>query len=378
MKAWIEQLVKATVRARPCIVGLLGLSSPATAHLLPAQTATMNIAGNTAYFVVSVPASALSGVDDDGNGSLSIAEIARHNRAIALQFNRRFSASADGLGGTPMMTMAWSPQTDGPQTDSSYVVILHSVRFGAAPVKPAVRTDLFGTRDGEAQMTMTAKHDKREDTAEVAILSPNAPAHTFFRNGFAVFGDFVRIGIGHILSGIDHLLFLLTIIAAVTGWRRWLGVVTSFTVAHSITLSLAVMGLVRVPPTLVEPAIAASIVLMAANNIWRGRDSRIARPWVGVAIVFACGLLHGLGFAYAIEAMAPDGAHRLATLAGFNIGIELGQFLFIGALLLVAALVGSLFDSARPGLPRLASIIAGLLGAGLLIERVLPMLRAAG
>lgn len=355
---------------------LIGLAAPAAAHLMPAQTATMNLVGDTAYCVVSVPASALNGVDDDGSGGVSQVEIAQHARDIALQFDRRFHVTDDGQAGTPVMTMAWSPQTEGPPVDTAYVVVLHSVRFAAPPKNPSVTTDLFGSGAGEGQMTMTARRDGREETAEVAILRPGASEHRFFRGAFATFTDFVRVGIEHILTGPDHLLFLLTIIVAAAGWRYWLGVVTSFTIAHSITLTLAALGVVRVAPAIVEPGIAASIVLMAVLNLWRD-GAREARA--RVAIVFACGLLHGLGFASAIGAMAADGTHRLATLGGFNVGIELGQFAFLGAVVALAMLVRR--TAAVPpafALPQLASVTAGVLGAVMLVGRVLPVLPSVG
>ena len=361
------------------LLGLAGLVVAAGAHLLPAQTATMNVVGNTAYFVVSVPVSALNGIDDDGSGGASQSEIARHSHDISMQFARHFTVSTDGAAGTPLMTMAWSPQTEGPAADSDYIVVLHSVRFATPPHSPMVATDLFGTRSGEGQMTITAKRDKREDTAEVAILRPGAAEHRFFRGGFATFVDFVRIGIEHILTGPDHLLFLLTIIVAAAGWRYWLSVVTSFTVAHSITLTLAALGAVRISAAIVEPGIAASIILMAVLNLWRGGHGSPAEARARVAIVFACGLLHGLGFASAIGAMAADGAHRLATLAGFNIGIELGQFAFLGAVLALATLVRRI--AAVPpilALPRLASVTAAILGAVMLVARVLPVLPGVG
>jgi hydrogenase/urease accessory protein HupE len=361
------------------LTALFAFANPAAAHLLPAQTATMNIVGDTAYFVVSVPISALAGIDDDGSGSASALEISRHSRDIAQQFNRRFHVAADGAPGTPLMTMAWSPQTEGPPADAAYIVVLHSVRFTAPPQQPSVSTDLFGTRRGEAQMTMTAKHDKRENTAEVAILRPGAADHVFFRGGLATFVDFVRVGIEHILTGPDHLLFLLTIIVAAAGWRYWLGVVTSFTIAHSITLTLALLGVVRISPGIVEPGIAASIILMAVLNLWRSGAGSRAETRTRIAIVFACGLLHGLGFASAIGAMAADGTHRLATLAGFNVGIELGQFAFLGAVMAFATLVKRVVTM-PPAFEffRLASVTAAALGAVLLIGRVLPVLPSVG
>ncbi|OYU70877.1 MAG: hypothetical protein CFE28_13265 [Alphaproteobacteria bacterium PA2] len=350
---------------------LLAMAGPAQAHLLPAQTATMNLAGDTAYFVVSVPVSALEGIDDDRSGGASRAEIARHSADIATQFNRRFQVTGDGKAGLALMTMAWSPQTEGAPTDSAYVVVLHSVRFTEPPRVPAVATDLFGARPGEAQMTLTAKRDRQESTAEVAILRPGASEHSFFKGGLATFTDFVRLGVEHILTGPDHLIFLLTIMVAAAGWRYWLSVVTSFTIAHSITLTLAAFDLVRISPKITEPGIAASIILMAVLNLWRGGPE--TSGWPRIAIVFACGLLHGLGFASAIGAMAADATLRLATLAGFNLGLELGQFAFLGMLLALLEL--SRRFGALPGLlpaPRLASITALVAATAMFVGRILP------
>lgn len=333
----------------------------------------MNLVGANAYFVVSVPASALAGIDDDKSGGVSALEIGRHNREIALQFNKRFQVSADGKPSAPLMTMAWSPQTEGDPADSAYVVVLHSVRFEAPPKSPSVKTDLFGTGPNEGQMTLTAKRDKREDTAEVAILRPGASDHSFFKSGLATFADFVGIGIEHILTGPDHLLFLLTILIGAAGARYWLSVVTSFTIAHSITLTLAALKLVSVSPAITEPAIAASILLMACLNLWGGEFGLKTPARVGV--VFACGLLHGLGFATALSAMMANGAHRLVSLAGFNIGIELGQFVFLGGLLLVSSQLRRIpiLPPVIP-IPKLASLTAAVLAGVMLVSRVMPLL----
>ena len=353
-------------------LGLILGFGPAEAHLLPAQTATMNVVGNTAYFVVSVPASALTGLDDDHSGGVSAAEIARHSQDISLQFNRRFRISAEGQSGVTLMTMAWSPQTEGLPSDSRYIVVLHSVQFDVPPKRPSIKTDLFGTGPGEGQMTMTDKRDKREDTAEVAILRPGASEHRFFKNGLGIFGDFLRLGVEHILTGPDHLLFLLTILVGAAGVRYWVSVVTSFTIAHSITLTLAALKLVDVSPSITEPAIAASIVLMACLNLWR--DGLGFKTPTRIVIVFGCGLLHGLGFASALGMLTANGSHRLASLAGFNLGIELVQLIFLGGLVLIFAQMRHIL---RPPLslpiPRLASLIAAVLGGVMLISRVLPL-----
>lgn len=344
----------------------------ASGHLLPAQNATMNIVGNSAFFVVSVPVSALSDVDDDHNGALSNFEITRHSQDIANQFAARFRVSDENNPVQRLPGWVSTPQTEGAPVDQRYVVILMRAMFVRPPMYPTITTDLFGSGTGEGQMTLTAT---RGTMAEVAILTADAPLHSYFHGGLATFFDFVRVGVQHILTGPDHLLFLLTVIVAAAGWRYWLGVVTSFTIAHSITLTMAALGVVHVSPTIVEPGIAVSIVLMAALNLFGGQVVAGQRQWQRIAIVFGCGLLHGLGFASAIGAMAIDVTHRLATLVGFNIGIELGQFIFLDGLLGTTLIVQRLYEIRDlRWAPRFASIAAALLGAAMLLERVLPSL----
>jgi len=149
--------------------------------------------------------------------------------------------------------------------------------------------------------------------------------------------DYIALGFEHILSGYDHLLFLLALLLIVFDKIALLKTITTFTLAHSITLGLATLGLVNVPSAPVETCIALSIVLLAAEAIYmrRGFQSLATRkPWL---LAFLFGLLHGLGFAGALaEVGLPQGDIPLALLL-FNLGVELGQLLFVfGALLLVA------------------------------------------
>ena len=147
------------------------------------------------------------------------------------------------------------------------------------------------------------------------------------------------LGIEHILSGFDHLLFVLSLVLIVRGTRRLIWTVTAFTLAHSITLALATMGVIHVPGPPVEAIIALSIVFVANEIIHqqRGTEGLAARkPWL---IAFSFGLLHGLGFAGALaEVGLPQNSIALALLF-FNVGVEIGQLLFIGAVLACGALV---------------------------------------
>jgi hydrogenase/urease accessory protein HupE len=147
--------------------------------------------------------------------------------------------------------------------------------------------------------------------------------------------EYVKLGVEHIWMGIDHLLFVLGLVLLVKGWRRLLWTVTAFTAAHSITLAASVLDVVHVPQAPVEAVIALSILYLAVElaNVRRGgRSFTHEHPWV-VALAF--GLLHGFGFAGALaEVGLPHDQVPLALLL-FNVGIEIGQALFIAVVLVL-------------------------------------------
>jgi hydrogenase/urease accessory protein HupE len=153
-----------------------------------------------------------------------------------------------------------------------------------------------------------------------------------------VAGAYLRLGVEHIWGGIDHLLFILALMILVKGTRRLIATVTAFTVAHSITLVGATLGFVHVPQKPVEAAIALSIIFVATEIVHarQGRQGLTERwPWI---VAFTFGLLHGFGFAGALNAVGlPQTAIPVALLF-FNIGVEIGQLLFIAAILSLMAL----------------------------------------
>jgi hydrogenase/urease accessory protein HupE len=183
---------------------------------------------------------------------------------------------------------------------------------------------------------------------------------------------FIMQGVEHILFGYDHLLFVLALMLIARSWRALLLTVTSFTVAHSITLTLATLGFVHVPGPPVEAAIALSILLLAGEiiRIRRGQPSLTAqRPWM---VAFAFGLLHGLGFASALADLSlPAGDIPLALLF-FNVGVEIGQLLFIAVVISIVAFARAL--KLPPLAGRLtfatATYAIGILASIWFIERV--------
>jgi hypothetical protein len=168
-------------------------------------------------------------------------------------------------------------------------------------------------------------------TQHSAILRPGAPSFTIPRQAskLEIVGDYWRLGTVHILEGVDHLLFVLALLLIVSGFGPLLKAVTSFTVAHSITLALATLGVVHVAPKPTEAIIALSIVFLATEIIHRsnGQIGLAERyPWL---IAFIFGLFHGLGFAGALSEIGVPQHEVPLALFMFNVGVETGQLLFI-------------------------------------------------
>ncbi|MCW5891187.1 MAG: HupE/UreJ family protein [bacterium] len=184
-----------------------------------------------------------------------------------------------------------------------------------------------------------------------------------------VLGDYGRLGVRHILSGPDHLLFVFGLVLLGGTLRRVAGTVTAFTLGHSVTLSLAALGLADVPAAPVEVLIALSVWVLALEVARPpARRGAIARwPWIAAG---GFGLLHGLGFAAALrEAGLPSGDVPLA-LVGFNGGVELGQLAFVVAVLAVLA-AGRRLPLPAPGWLRAAPVTAmGALATYWCLERV--------
>ncbi|MEB2346567.1 MAG: HupE/UreJ family protein [Deltaproteobacteria bacterium] len=191
------------------------------------------------------------------------------------------------------------------------------------------------------------------------------------RGALAVAGAYLVHGVQHILQGFDHLLFVLALVLIVPSRRVLLWTITAFTVAHSITLALATLGVVRVPGPPVEALIALSIALLATELIRsaRGEPSLTAeRPWL---VAFAFGLLHGLGFAGALTQVGLPASDVPLALLCFNVGVELGQLLFLAAVLPIGVAIRAALGPARIVRARsLASYGIGILAAFWFFERL--------
>ncbi len=174
---------------------------------------------------------------------------------------------------------------------------------------------------------------------------------------------FIDLGVMHILTGYDHLLFLFALLVGASNFWRVLGIASMFTLAHSITLSLAVLGVVHAPSAIVEPLIAVSIIWVAVANIFAEGGLRHR-----LAVTFVFGLVHGLGFADALSLLSLAGWSLVGALAGFNLGVELGQAIAIGLVLPVMLVIRRLARAAL--VYRYASLATAMAGAYWLVERI--------
>lgn len=194
---------------------------------------------------------------------------------------------------------------------------------------------------------------------------------------FSVAKDYTWLGMTHIWKGLDHLLFIVCLLLVSKSRRRIIGSITGFTIAHSITLALSVLGVLTLSIGAIEALIALSIVVLAAEIIRGNKDTLVWRYPVIVAGVF--GLLHGLGFASVLSDIGLPQMHKIHGLLFFNIGVEIGQILFVIAVLLslyvFKPLISKLDDGMQsPALTRLPIYAIGLLCSVWFFERSLAVL----
>lgn len=232
-------------------------------------------------------------------------------------------------------------------TDAVRTYVIEDVRFQHAALScPGGLGGRTFVVDGLplTQTDVLLRVDYLDGSSSNQRLTPAAPSVVLpaHPGPFEVVKTYTALGIEHILLGVDHLLFVLALLLLVRGAKRIIATVTAFTVAHSITLGAATLGFVHVPSAPVEATIALSILFLAVElargersngQAAVGADLTARFPWI---VAFSFGLLHGFGFAGALsEVGVPTAAVPLALLF-FNVGVEIGQLAFIGAMFALA------------------------------------------
>jgi len=318
------------------------------------------------------------GLDGDGNGELTWNEVRGRQDAIAAYALARLKLASAGQACPLRLTdMLLDEHSDG-----AYAVLRLHGACGADVARLDVDYGLLFDIDPQHKGLLQLRHGGQASTA---IFAPDSAHQTLGVSGassWRQFGDYARHGIWHIWIGFDHILFLLSLLlpaVLVYRDRKWQGrttfraaafdvlkIVTAFTLAHSITLTLATLGVVALPSRLVESAIAASVVLAALNNLWplfHGRRALVA---------FAFGLIHGFGFASVLRDLGLPKASLLLSLVGFNVGVEVGQIAIVAVFLPLAFLMRNSILY-RKGILGAGSCLIALVALAWLAERSLDM-----
>ena len=209
-----------------------------------------------------------------------------------------------------------------------------------------------------------------------AIVQPKSPVFKVPERGSKaqVAGSYFNMGVFHILSGIDHLLFVLALLLIVVNFKKLLKTITAFTLAHSVTLALAALGMVNVPPAPTEAIIALSIVFLCVEiiNSRQGKPSITEKyPWI-VAMIF--GLFHGLGFAGALSDIGLPPHEIPLSLFMFNVGVEAGQVMFLGAVLFLKLIIAKININWPEGSWKLLPYVIGSLAVFWVIQRTLSFI----
>lgn len=314
-------------------------------------------------------------LDGDGDGAIRWGELRERETELYRYALARLRIGADGAA----CALAPRELLVDDHSDGGYAVLRFSAACPAPPKRLEVAYSLLFDLDPTHRGLLRIDAD---GASRSAVLSPQAAAQQFdlsTSSRWDTFRQFVADGMHHIWVGYDHLLFLISLLLPAVLVRRdgaWqpvaslrtallgvLAVVTAFTLSHSITLTLAALGVIGLPSRLVESAIALSVLLAALNNVW---PVVTRRGWL---LAFAFGLVHGFGFASVLGDLGlPRDALALA-LAGFNVGVEIGQLAVVLAVVpLIYLLRRARFY--RPGVLVTGSSAIALLAGIWLVGRV--------
>ncbi len=282
------------------------------------------------------------GLDDNDNGSISPEEMLAHKNAIDAFATNHLQVKLDGVA-TPIVI---TDHELAAQQDGLYVSLKFTLPQSGTPRRLDLTYNLFFDLNAQHRGLFLLEYGGKKQTA---IFTPATSTQQFQLatvSAFAHFRQFLHEGVWHIWQGYDHILFLLALLIPAVLRRsedKWhpvpsfrpallnvLKIVTAFTIAHSITLSLATLKLVQLPSRFIESAIAISVAVAAFNNI---RPFFRDGAWL---VAFAFGLIHGFGFANALTELGTSSTALALTLLGFNLGVEIGQLVIVLIFLPVA------------------------------------------
>ncbi|MFG2479137.1 HupE/UreJ family protein [Streptomyces fagopyri] len=320
---------------------------------------------------------------DAGDSARQAAALDAHADSAVKYVTDRFSVTS---GGTACRASRAGDFTIGRREGVPYAGLVLDWSCPAESADHAVRSGLFPDGEHYVRDAKTIVTYEVGDRSGSAALDGEHPSFSIAQSWYERFWEFFRLGAEHLLTGIDHILFLLALIAGSRRPREVVLAATSFTLAHSVTFLLAALGVVDVPPAVVEPVIALSIAVVAGWYLWRvwrrggeaadlgaageGHFGLDRAGWTRLGVVFCFGLVHGLGFAGALGIHDAWSWTLLWSLLVFNVGIEAVQLAIIGLAFPVLILIRR--QAPRAGLWTTGTISAGVAAMGLVwfVQRV--------
>ncbi len=303
---------------------VLALATPSPAHWADLAIADIQIKAQDVDLNLTIPTGLVAQFDDDKNQQLSDGEVTKHQPGLQQFFGDKIQLTASGQKHDTLIVKPGIAQklpsnlNATPNTHSSLSLQYH----WAEPVNQLqMRYGLFlpGINSARclAQVFRGDRIDNLVFTPEsnyVALIDPPLDQQII---------SFIRLGVEHIWTGYDHILFLISLLMLGGELSYLLKVVTAFSLSHSVTLFLAALNIVSIPSRWVEIAIALSIAYIASENLWR------KQPQARWQLAFGFGLIHGLGFSSALQELDLPRTNLVTSLASFSVGIELGQFAIV-------------------------------------------------
>ncbi len=323
------------------VLGALGLilaaPAPSRAHWADLAVAEIDAGDSITRITLVFPTGLVAQFDDNHDGQLSADEIRAHQVDLQALLGEKIRLTDGGNAGALTVEPVASPaQFKNLNITSGTHSTLLLVYTWPRPVSAlTIRYGLFVPGVSTASCLATILQRGR---VRSFVFTPESREVSISLGGpvaWAQARGFLALGIEHIATGYDHMLFLLSLLMLGGGLRSLLKIVSAFTVAHSITLSLAVLNIVTLPSRWVESAIALSIVYVAAENFWR-KEQALRDRWL---VTFGFGLVHGLGFASILKEFAIPRSSLALSLASFNLGVEVGQVAIVTAAYLILRVV---------------------------------------
>lgn len=384
-------VIVAAVGFAAAVVPFLG-AQPASAHGFSSTVYTKIASGDEGHIRTDVEleydllvVSAADAGDDDplfqagtaafeaGDTAAQAAALKRHVTAVLRYVSDRFSVASRGAACLPTQV---GDATIGEREGVPYADLLLDWTCPERVDEHVVRSGLFPDGEGYVKGTKTIVTYEIDGRSGSAALDAANPSFSTGQAWYQRFGEFFLLGAEHLLTGIDHILFLLALIAGSRRLREIVLAATSFTLAHSVTFMLAALGLVEVPGAVVEPVIALSIAVVAGWHLWgiwrrgehavdldtagHGHLSLDRAGWIRLGVVFCFGLVHGLGFAGALGIDEAWSWTLLWSLLVFNVGIEVVQ-------LTIIAVVFPLLFVLRRRAPKAGLWVTGVVSAAVSI-----------